>query len=109
MADNYDTEQFYAGLVEHRLIVPVGVQGAFGRGAVFEDVLERFNARVSAISARDGAEVCTFPPIITRQLLERVKYLDSFPHLCGAVYSFFGKEREALALSQRANEGAPWG
>jgi len=47
---DYNAEKFYAGLVEHRLIIPVGVQGAFGRGAVFEDVLERFNGLVSQLS-----------------------------------------------------------
>jgi seryl-tRNA synthetase len=42
-------------------------------------------------------------------VLEKVHYLDSFPHLCGAVYSFFGKELQAKALAERVNSGAPWG
>jgi len=95
MSVDYNRDKFYAGLVEHKLIIPVGVQGAFGRGAVFEDVLERFNGLVSQLSRNDGAEVFTFPPVISRQVLEKVNYLDSFPHLCGAVYSFFGKELQA--------------
>jgi hypothetical protein len=106
---DYNAEKFYAGLVEHRLIIPVGVQGAFGRGAVFEDVLERFNGLVSQLSKHDNAEFYTFPPVISRKVLEKVNYLDSFPHLCGAVYSFFGKELQALALSKRVHEGEPWG
>jgi hypothetical protein len=81
----YDIEKFYTGLVKHGLIIPTGVQGAFGRGAVFEDVLERFNGLVSQLSKNDKAEVYTFPPVINRQILEKVNYLDSFPHLCGAV------------------------
>jgi seryl-tRNA synthetase len=109
MSADYDLQKFYEGLVKHRLIIPVGVQGAFGRGAVFEDVLERFNGLVSALSKDDGAEVCMFPPVISRQVLERVNYLDSFPHLCGAVYSFFGKELQAQALSERVHAGQPWG
>jgi len=109
MTTSYDIESFYAGLVEHRRIIPVGVQGAFGRGAVFEDVLERFNALVSQLSRDDGAELYTFPPVISRQVLEKVNYLDSFPHLCGAVYSFFGKEAQARQLSERVHEGKPWG
>ena len=32
-----ETKAFAEGLIEHGLIVPVGVQGAFGRGAVFEE------------------------------------------------------------------------
>jgi len=107
--DAYDSKSFYDGLVEHGLIVPVGVPGAFGRGAVFEDVLERFNALVTDISRDDGAQIFTFPPVIDRSLLERVHYLDSFPHLCGAIHSFFGNELQALALAERVNSGQPWG
>ena len=66
MEMTYDVESFYNGLVTHGLIIPTTVQGAFGRGAVFEDVLERFNALVSEIARDDGAEVYTFPPIIDR-------------------------------------------
>ena len=109
MPAEYDSQKFYDGLVRHGLIVPVGVPGAFGRGAVFEDVLERFNTLVSQLARDDGAEVFTFPPVISRDVLEKVKYLDSFPHLCGAVYSFFGKEAQAKTLAARVNEGKPWG
>lgn len=109
MSVDYDAGKFYEGLVKHGLIIPVGVQGAFGRGAVFEDVLERFNALVTQLSRDDRAEVYTFPPIINRQVLEKVHYLDSFPHLCGAVYSFFGKELQAKALAEKVNSGQPWG
>jgi seryl-tRNA synthetase len=106
---DYDPKVFYDALVRHGLIVPVGVPGAFGRGAVFEDVLERFNALVSQVAREDRAEVYTFPPVISRNVLEKVKYLDSFPHLCGAVYSFFGKEAQSKALAARVNAGKPWG
>lgn len=109
MPGEYDSQAFHDGLVRHGLIIPVGVPGAFGRGAVFEDVLERFNALVSRLSSDDGAEFFTFPPIISRQVLERVHYMDSFPHLCGAVYSFFGKDLQARELSQRINAGQAWG
>lgn len=109
MLAQHDAETFYDGLVRHRLIIPVGVPGAFGRGAVFEDVLERFNGLVSRVAAKDNAEVYTFPPIISRRILEKVHYLDSFPHLCGAVYSFVGKDLQAKALAQKVNAGEPWG
>lgn len=109
MSASYDPQKFYDDLVKHRLIVPVGVHGAFGRGAVFEDVLERFNTLVTKLSSNDNAEFYTFPPVINRQVLEKVHYLDSFPHLCGAVYSFFGKELQAKALAEKVNSGQPWG
>jgi seryl-tRNA synthetase len=105
----YDIESFYNGLVEHGLIVPTGVLGAFGRGRVFEDVLERFNALVSKLSHDDGAEVYTFPPVIDRKILEKVNYLESFPHLCGSVHSFFGNAIQALAVAEKAKKGEDWG
>jgi seryl-tRNA synthetase len=104
----YDLKEFHDALVKHGLIVPVGVPGAFGRGALFEEVLERFNALVSELSRSDGAQLYTFPPVISRKVLERVKFLESFPHLCGSVYSFFGDEAEAKSLAAAAGAGKPW-
>jgi seryl-tRNA synthetase len=109
VTQTFDLQSFYQGLVEHRLIIPVRVQGAFGRGAVFEDVLERLNAAITAISKDDGAEVYTFPPVIDRTIIEKTDYLDSFPHLAGTVFSFLGKERKALDLSKKVHAGEPYG
>jgi len=109
VSKTYDVQTFHDDLVKHGLIIPVGVPGAFGRSAVFESILEGFNAAVSRISAGDGADQMTFPPVINRRILEKVHYLDNFPHLCGAVYSFFGNELESRKLAEIANEGGDWG
>jgi seryl-tRNA synthetase len=108
MAIDYDPQKFYDSLVAYGHIVPVGVRGAFGRGQVFEDILERFNDLVSEIASDDGAETRTFPPVVNRQVIERNNYLESFPHLCGTVFSFFGKEGEARQMAQKAVNGEPW-
>jgi len=100
---------FYEELVAHGLIVPSGVEGAFGRGEVFEDVLDRFNALITRVSKEDPAEVYTFPPVIDRTILERVDYLDSFPQLVGCVHAFSGDSRAANVLSARVHAGEPWG
>lgn len=105
----YDIEGFRAGMAAHGLIIPTEVPGTFGRGAVFEDVLERFNGLVTELARDDGAQSCTFPPVIDRRILEKVHYLDSFPHLCGAVHSFFGNALQAMAVAERANAGGNWG
>ncbi len=104
----YDIDTFYKGLVDHGLIVPVRVLGAFGRGAGFEDVLEHFNALISRISKDDGAEMYTFPPVIDRTIIEKTDYLDSFPNLAGTVFSFFGKDKQAKDLSEKVHAGQPW-
>lgn len=108
MPVDYDPQKFHDGLVAHGLIIPVGVQGAFGRGAVFEDVLERFNNLVTEIARDDKAETRTFPPIVNRKVIEKNNYLESFPHLCGTVFSFFGKELQAREMAQKAARGEPW-
>ncbi len=108
-ATEYDPIKFHEGLVRAGLIVPVGVHGAFGRNHVFEDVLARFDAAVTRLAEADGAEYFVFPPVIDREVLEQVGYMDSFPHLAGTVHSFFGKELEARKLSERIHAGEPWG
>ncbi len=105
----YDIDNFYRGLVEHGLIIPSGALGVFGRGAVFEQVLARFNALIDQVARNDRAESQSHPPLIDRALLEKVHYLDSFPHLCGAIHSFSGNAMQALALAERAGSGQPWG
>ena len=105
----YDNESLYQGLVAHGLIIPSGVPGVFGRNAVFEEVVTRFNNLVSQLAVEDGAQELAFPPLINRNIIERVNYLESFPHLCGAVHSFFGDAIQALALAERARSGQPWG
>jgi seryl-tRNA synthetase len=99
----------YDGLVAHGLLVPVGVAGVFGRGAAFEDVLERFNALVTRSAAEDRAESVMFPPVIDRRVLDRVRYLESFPQLCGSVHSFFGDAKQATELAEQSAGGGDWG
>ncbi|MGH7284636.1 MAG: amino acid--[acyl-carrier-protein] ligase [Polyangiaceae bacterium] len=111
MADgttNDSARELYEGLIKHKLIVPVGVPGAFGRGAVFEDVLARFDGLLTRLIAPDGAERMLFPPILDRQVFEKSGYLDSFPQLAGSVFSFYGDEREHAALRSRIHEGQKW-
>jgi seryl-tRNA synthetase len=107
-AKDDDPGRFYEDLVSHRLIIPVGVPGAFGRGPVFEEVLARFNDAISRVAREDGAEVMLFPPVIDRKVLERSDFLDSFPQLAGTVFSFFGNERDHKRLSEKVHAGEPW-
>lgn len=108
MADKYDMAAFYAGLVEHGLILPTGIKGGYGRGAVFEDILQRFNDLVTRIAAPDKAEPLMFPPIVARTLIEKVGYMDNFPHLSGSIHSFFGNDAKAKELSAKVHAGERW-
>ena len=108
MAMVYDQQGFHDDLVKHGFIVPTTVQGGWGRTGKFEDIVERFNALVSRIAEHDGAETFLFPPIVPRELIERVGYMDNFPHLCGSIHSFFGTDKEAKELSATVNGGERW-
>jgi seryl-tRNA synthetase len=105
----YDAAEFHAELVSHGLIVPSRVQGVFGRSALFEDVLARFNQLVSRLVEPEAPDEVTHPPVVDRRVLEKMRYLESFPHLCGAVHSFFGNELQSKQLAERAGSGEDWG
>lgn len=108
MTISYDSESFYRGLVEHGLIIPGEVKGAYGRSRVFEDILQRFNDLVSRTAGPDNAEEMTFPPILPRALVEKVGYMDNFPQLAGSVHSFSGNDTKARELSARIHGVGRW-
>jgi seryl-tRNA synthetase len=108
MPGDYSPQRLYDDLVEHKLIIPVGVPGIFGRGHVFEDVLRRFDALISRVAAKDGATVMAFPPTLDRRVLERSEFLDSFPQLAGSVFSFTGTDRDHAQLRDAVHAGEPW-
>lgn len=104
----YSAEELYEGLVGSGLIIPVGVPGIFGRNAVFEDVLRRFDDYVSRVAAEDGAEKMLFPPTLDRKVFERSEFLDSFPQLAGTVFSFSGSDKQHAELRSRVHAGQAW-
>jgi seryl-tRNA synthetase len=104
----YDIETFHRGLVEHGLIIPGEVKGAYGRGTVFEDILRRFDDFVMRGAEGDGAQPLTFPPILSRALIEKLGYLDNFPQLAGSVHSFSGNDARARELSSLVQSGERW-
>lgn len=108
MTDPYDPLAFHEALVAHGLIIPTGVKGGYGRGAVFEDILDRFDALVLREAAGDAAETVTFPPIVARTMIEKLGYLDNFPQLIGSVHSYFGSDAQAREMAERARNGERW-
>lgn len=105
----YTQQEFLSQLVDHRLVIPSGEQGVYGRGMAFERVRTAVDSLITRMSSPDRPETPRFPPLIPRRTLERAGYLKSFPNLCGAVFSFKGKESAALDLLERANRGDDWG
>lgn len=103
-----EADDFRDALIRHGLLIPMGVDGLYGRSGVFEDVVERFNALVTAAGQRDGTEVMRFPPALNRRHFEESGYLESFPQLAGTVHSFTGGETDHRALLKRVAAGEDW-
>jgi seryl-tRNA synthetase len=103
-----EERDFLQELIRYRHFLPSGEPGIYGRGEVFEDIRTRLEVLVTRVGASDGPERPRFPPLIPKRTLERAGYLKSFPHLCGAVFSFEGNEAAALDLVDRAQRGADW-
>lgn len=95
-------------LVDAGLLVPSGIDGLYGRSAVFESIVAGIEGVVRRCGADQGAAVLRFPPVITRQVLEATGYLRSFPDLIGSISSFVGDDRAHAALLGRADAGDDW-
>lgn len=108
MTGNTEETKFRDALVEAGLLIPTGVPGLFGRGQVFEDVLERFDRLITDAGRDEGAEVIRFPPAISRQDFECSGFLKSFPQLAGAIFSFDGTPADHARLLDLIHEGKDW-
>jgi seryl-tRNA synthetase len=85
----------------------LGVDGVYARTALYEDVLTRLAAVISA--QRDpAAEVLYFPPVMSRRQLERSGYLKSFPNLLGCVCALHGTEAAIRAAADLHEAGGDW-
>ena len=104
----YDNKSLYDGLVASGLIIPTGEPGVFGRNAVFEDLLERFNGLVTQLAKDDGAEKFTFPPTLAREVFEKSGFMKSFPQLAMGVVSFCGCGKDHTELVNRIADGKPY-
>lgn len=82
----------------------LGVDGVYARTGLYEEVIGRLEAYISA--QRDpGAEILHFPPVMSRAQLEKSGYLASFPNLLGCVCALHGSEAEIRTAAQ---PGGDW-
>jgi seryl-tRNA synthetase len=100
--------QFLQELFSRGHFLETGEPGVYGRSAMFEDVLSGFDSLVTRICSADHAETPRFPPLIPRRTLEKAGYLNSFPQLCGVVFSFEGSDSLAVEVAERAERGQDW-
>jgi seryl-tRNA synthetase len=95
-------------LIEHGILIPMGVDGLYGRSGVFEDVIERLNAVITDRGIDQKAELLRFPPAMNRTDFEDSEYLKSFPQLAGTVHSFCGSDRDHHRLLSALDKKEDW-
>ncbi len=95
-----------AGIAQS-LFRPMGVDGVYARTAPYIHIVERLEGYITR--QRDpAAEVMRFPPVMSRQQLEKSGYLKSFPHLLGCVCALHGSEASIRSAVERHDGGGDW-
>jgi len=87
----------------HRL----GADGVYARTARYEHVAQQLSNYVSR-QCDPRAEILSFPPVMSRQQLEKSGYLKSFPNLLGCVCALHGTEAEIRAAADSYQTGGDW-
>lgn len=106
MSDPYT--EFRGRLVSDGVLVPMGVEGLYGKGRSFVEVFDRLDRFLTDAGADQAAELYRFPPLIPRSSLVRTDYLRSFPDLIGSVHSFSGDDAAHADLLQLVEQGGDW-
>ncbi|MEZ0050920.1 seryl-tRNA synthetase [Mycobacterium sp. MAA66] len=104
-------QQFRDELVDAELLVPMGIDGLYGRGAVFESIVDGIDhvVRRKGVEVHgDRPKVLRFPPVYPRAEFEKTDYIASFPDLTGAISTFTGGNAEHRALLADRDAGLPW-
>ena len=98
-------------LIDAQLLVPLGIDGLYGRGADFERIVDAVDAVVTQHGRRvhgDRAVALRFPPVYPRDCFERTDFIASFPDLTGAVATFRGGNPEHQQLLADRAAGRGW-
>jgi seryl-tRNA synthetase len=93
--------------VAEALFHPMGVKGVYARTALYVRVVEQLEHYITGL--RDPrAEIMRFPPVMSRQQLEKSGYLKSFPNLLGCVCALHGTEASIRSAAERHETGGDW-
>lgn len=97
-----------AGLLEHGLLLTMGVKGLYGRSGRYEALVSGIDELVSDAFAPLQAESIHLPPLVARSTFEGTGYLESFPDLVGSVHVFEGDDKGHRELLRRVAEEGEW-
>jgi seryl-tRNA synthetase len=89
------------------LFKPMGVDGVYARTDLYERVVDGLAAFITR-HREPETEVLRFPPVMSRQILEKSSYLRSFPQLLGCVSCLQGGETEIRSVIDASGPGGEW-
>jgi seryl-tRNA synthetase len=97
-----------AGPLTGRLTLDTGAPGLFVFGSTFELLIDALHHSIGRLAAAEAPTRLGVPPVISRALVERVGYVESFPHLLGTVHTYEGDDRQWRELIPALRRGDPW-
>jgi seryl-tRNA synthetase len=86
--------------ITRSLLLPSPVGGVYARTGLFEQIVDGLTVFISR-HREPETQVLRFPPVMSRNQLERSGYLHSFPHLLGGVSCFEGQESTIMAMVEQ--------
>ncbi len=89
------------------LLAPLGADGVYARTGLYESVVDGLTGFISRFRPH-RCEVYAFPPVMSRAVLERSGYLNSFPNLLGCVSCLAGGEAQVTRSVARFARGEAW-
>ncbi|KKB65014.1 hypothetical protein WM40_03470 [Robbsia andropogonis] len=95
-------------LVDAGILIPTGVDGVWGRNAVFEAICSGLDHAITQAGLDDSPELMRFPPAMSQDMFEKSGYMKSFPHFAGTIHSFDGDDRGHYKLLGQIERGEAW-
>ncbi len=109
MDSGTEAQQKYLNeLFEAGLLIDCGIPGVYGRSALFEEIVERFDQYITRQGAPDNPTAVRFPPVLNRKHFQTSGYLKNMPQLAGTIHSFEGDQKAHIALIQALDDGKDW-
>jgi seryl-tRNA synthetase len=93
--------------IANSVLQPTSANGVHARTGVFERVIDGLSDVISA-RREAGTEILRFAPVMSRAIVEKSGYLNSFPHLLGCVSCLHGGEAAIRNLLERQAPDGDW-
>ncbi|MFI7230571.1 hypothetical protein ACIBO5_45805 [Nonomuraea angiospora] len=90
------------------LTLETGVPGLVAYGSTFESLIDGLRHSIGRLAADDAPTRFGVPPVISRALLERLGYVETFPQLLGVVHTYEGDDRQWRELVPALRRGESW-